>query len=223
MIELLSIHLPKTGGTSFYQILQQVYGDNVSIPFKRQDYQRCLDTRGALLPCLDPGIRVVHGHLRYREVEPIIAAHIPKLILWLRDPIDRIISNYHFFIDGLKHPERNPAVYEENKHRLNETLEEYAALKENQNRIHDFLDGARLEDFFFIGFLEHFDADLQYLAKLLEWPEFHIPHANQGKRKLPSSTDHQTLYRLRKWNALDLNLYQEATVLRQKRLNPSQL
>lgn len=223
MIELLSIHLPKTGGTSFYHILKQVYGEAVSIPFKRQDYQRCLDTKGGLLPCLAPEIRVLHGHLRYKEVEPIIVAHNPKLILWLRDPIERVVSNYHFFIEGLKHPERNPEVYQRNKHRLKETLEEYAFLKENQNRIHEFLGGARLENFFFIGFLEHFEDDLKYLAKQLEWPDFQIPHANQGQRKLMSNMDDQTLNQLRQWNAMDINLYKEATLLRQKRPNISHL
>ena len=39
MIELISIHVPKTGGQSFYQVLKQVYGDRLSISYRRRDYE----------------------------------------------------------------------------------------------------------------------------------------------------------------------------------------
>jgi len=207
MIELISIHLPKTGGTSFYNILQQVYGDRLSISYKRRDHKEAIATYGAFSNSVAPTVTVLHGHLRYEEIKDIHENHSAKIITWLRDPVQRVISNYRFFIAGLHDPTRNPKNHAINKHRINETLLEYAAIPANQNRMSSFLEGLPSSEFDFIGLLEYFEEDLQRLAQLLHWPPFDIPRLNTSR---PNSNpqDKAIIDQIATWNSKDMTLYQ---------------
>jgi hypothetical protein len=211
MIELLSIHIPKTGGTSFYRILQQAYGESaVSISFKRRDYEAAIKNHGNLPAAIPDELKVLHGHLTYRELKSLHKQSKAKVICWLRDPVERVVSNYQFFIHRLQNPEINPRVYELNKHRINESLMTYAKYKENRNVMYQHLKGIPLEDMAFVGFLDHFEEGLDRLANLMNWTDIEIPHLNkrQAKKEYPlSPKEHQQLLRL---NRKDIKLYQKA-------------
>lgn len=213
MISLLSIHIPKTAGTSFYNILQAVYGAALSPSLRRKDIHSLLDAKAQRVTHALESYSVWHGHFRYLEINDWHIRSAAPVITWLRNPIDRIHSNYLFFQSRLQNPEINPEVYKLNKHRLGESLLDYAALPENQNRISWFLDGITPEKFLFIGIMEQFDSDLQRLGHLLKWP--HIPVAdrlNEGsipKEPLPA----RTRALLEKWNEQDLEWYHNAKSL----------
>jgi hypothetical protein len=217
MIELLSIHIPKTGGTSFYHLLQQAYGQALSSSLKRRDYEALIAQHGSLQKAFGPEIRAVHGHLYYRELKALHLASGAKVICWLRHPVERLLSNYRFFIHRLQHPELNPQVFEQNQHRREESLLEYARLEENRNRMSKFLEGITLEELFFIGFLEGFDTDLQQLAGLMGWPSPPtptLPHFNQGKLEKQMVVDAAIFEELAGLNHFDLELYERARAIR---------
>lgn len=178
-IQLLSIHIPKTAGTSFYNVLEQVYPIGLSPSLKRRDLANSDGVNGKTAIDLSQ-YKVVHGHITWQEAAQYCDKENTKIICWLRNPVDRVLSNYRFFISRLAHPEFNPEVAKINQHRLQETPVEYAEREENRNRMSKFTAGLVPEDFFFIGLVECFNQDLQYLAKLLEWPSFVNPHLNQG-------------------------------------------
>ncbi|MCB0704755.1 MAG: sulfotransferase family 2 domain-containing protein [Saprospiraceae bacterium] len=203
MVELISIHIPKTGGTSFYRVLQQVYGATLSISYKRKDLPHFPES-------IPAGIKVLHGHFRYKEVQTLHETGQTKMICWLRDPAQRVYSNYRFFIEGLKNPDRNPKQYELNKHRIGESLIEYASLSENQNRMAEFLEGLPLEKFFFIGFLESFESDLHRLGEKLNWPKTNLPKLNQQPRAILSQEEETKLLEL---NRADVALFRQAREL----------
>lgn len=206
-VELLSIHIPKTAGTSFYRILEQIYGDQVSISYKRRDVKPLL--YNGVLNIAAP-IRVMHGHFFYREVQQFKEA---KVICWLRDPVDRVISNFHFFKDGLRNPERNPINYEHNKHRIDEDLLTYASRPENRNRMCEFLEGIAVEDLFFIGRQSHFEEDIKRLGRLLAWPhDILLPTLNKG-RVQTALTDVNIRATISTLNNEDLVLYEKALEL----------
>jgi len=210
MIEIISLHIPKTAGTSFYQLLQQEYGSSLSISYRRRDVVAVLTDGEIPTTTLPVGCRVLHGHFHYSEVQTIHQQHRAKLICWLRDPVERVISNYHFFRAGLIDPGRNPVVYDQNKHRIQESLLTYAARPENCNRIATFLAGTNLDDFYFVGRVEHFATDVKKLGALLNWQDHPLPLLNQKDPRLePARVSEQEKQAIAALNALDLQIHQQ--------------
>jgi len=214
MIELISIHIPKTGGQSFYQVLQQVYGDRLSMYYRRRDYNAVMKDHRRFENSLAPQLKVLHGHLYYKELKRLHKHTDAKVICWMRDPVERVISNYNFFKSRLEQPELNPEVARLNAHRKEETLLEYARRRPARNRMTKFLKGVRLEDLYFIGFLENYDQDLHRLGRLLGWGDIDIPHLNRGQNSKQEALDEATLKKLRRWNRRDIKLYERAKSLR---------
>jgi hypothetical protein len=170
-IELISIHMPKTAGTSFYKTLREVYGPTVSIPIRRGDLAVTIERFGSLEGSLTGERKVVHGHLYYPEIMDLQQQHGAKVITWLRNPVDRVISNYRFFKAGLVWPYRGL--------KKNESLETYAKKEETRNTMSKFLSGIEVEDLYFVGIQEHYSEDLERLGKLLGWPAISSPvHLN---------------------------------------------
>lgn len=208
MIELISIHIPKTGGQSFYRILEEMYGDKLSIAFRRRDYDAVMDEHRRFEDALPAQLQVLHGHLYYKEVKRLHRHTNAKVICWMRDPVERVVSNYHYFKQRLEQSEADA----ENAHRRDETLLEYAGRRDARNRMHKFLKGLPLDDFYFIGFLENYEADLKRLGRLLGWGPFEVPHVNRGTTPTPE-LDEATLRKLRRWNRRDIKLYERAKKL----------
>jgi hypothetical protein len=213
MIELISLHIPKTGGQSFYKILEDVYGDKLSISYRRRDYKAVMEEYRRFEDSIPAQLQVLHGHLYYKEVKRLHKHTDAKVICWMRDPVERVVSNYHFFKSRLDRPDLNPEVARLNAHRKDETLLEYAARRHTRNRMSKFLRGISLDDLYFIGFLEDYDADLKRLGRLLGWGKFEVPHVNRAESPKPE-LDETTLKKLRRWNSRDVKLYERARGLK---------
>lgn len=213
MLELISIHIPKTGGQSFYHILQQVYGEEVSISYQRRDYEAVMAQHRRFEDGLGERIKVLHGHLYYREIKRLHRKSGAKVICWLRDPVERVISNFNFFKNQLLQPELNPTVASINAHRNDESLLEYASRNDTRNRMSQFLKGLKLEELYFIGFLENYEAGLHRLAHKLDWGEVAIPHINRSKSTAKPALSEQEIQQIRRWNRKDIQLYESAKAL----------
>ena len=209
MIELISIHIPKTGGQSFYHVLQQVYGDRLSMYYRRRDYDAIMKEHRRFEDSLAPQLKVLHGHLYYKELKRLHKHTKAKVICWMRDPVERVVSNYHYFKQRLDQSDADP----ENAHRRDETLLQYAGRRDARNRMHKFLKGLPLEDFYFIGLLEDYEADVKRLGRLLGWGKVELPHVNKAESPKPE-LDEATLKKLRRWNRRDIKLYEEVRRLK---------
>jgi hypothetical protein len=55
-LQIISVHIPKTAGTTFGQILAQVYGD-AQVLFDNPQIDRIGE-----LSIIEPHIRAIHGH-----------------------------------------------------------------------------------------------------------------------------------------------------------------
>lgn len=168
-IELVSIHIPKTAGTSFSQVLRQVYGDEAVFPDNGEYTDVPLET----MP-LEPHHRVIHGHVwagRYLQLLP----DTPH-VTWLRNPVDWLISLYSFLLH-CKKIVNNPAKTILMRDQL--SLLEFADLAEVQPQTQsNFLRKTSVDDFFFVGLQEFFAEDLSSLCSMMGWPPVDIPKEN---------------------------------------------
>ena len=132
-IELISMHIPKTAGTSFRNILESVYGKSQVVRFDMRDSHAYMNERrypGRRLP----NKRVLHGHFKlYKLADRFELPSGVKTITWVRDPVDRVISNYNYLSAQMR-----SAIKAGSKHnpssRLLRTLIEFARDSRCRNR-----------------------------------------------------------------------------------------
>jgi hypothetical protein len=208
MVELVFIHLPKTGGSSLLKTFQAIYGEEHVRHFERDECLQLNKDSKRISDVITDSTRVIHGHFRYKEVEDIIKRDQPKVVTFLREPVSRVVSNYTWW----KHNLKNSTVVEDKK-RFNEPIEEYIQHEQTRNKMAFFLEGIRLKDLFFIGFLERFNEDLELLAKALEWPEspiFHEKNSTNFSAANKEVISEKLKKQIMKLNKRDLRLYNRA-------------
>lgn len=158
-VELVSIHVPKTAGTTFFVSLRNHFGDALvtdddHVPGTSHDLSEP--------PMPPPHARAVHGHFRgdrYREFKD--AFHVT----FLRDPVEQFISNYFFWLTYPLHGDpRHTRLVEERPDIVSFARTLKGAL------LHGFfsrMDPASLD---FVGFTEQLDQDFAALSRLLGFP-----------------------------------------------------
>jgi len=172
MIEIISIHIPKTAGQSFHEILIQQYGDKVD---DRKNLKRKMIKNNIenFTDILLPDKSIIHGHLWYRDVQEIHKKYNSKLITWLRDPVERVISNYYYFMGRIRTLEDHPHLDKKYYSLMDYTVEI------GSNKVYVFFKGIELEDFYFLGFQEKFNEGIEKLSKKLQWrDDIEIIHKN---------------------------------------------
>lgn len=183
MIELISIHVPKTAGVSFRTLLQSQYGENNVVfdyadqvldpqaPYNadKKTYQECVEKPFLQKILQSPnatrdGFKVIHGHFATKKYKGLFPN--AKRIVWLRHPISRLISHYYYWLNL---PVGNHSVQKSIVEK-GLSLRAFAQLDIMRNVLtRVFLDGVNPEDFAFIGIQEQFDKDLSILAEKLGW------------------------------------------------------
>ncbi len=220
-LEVISLHIPKTAGTSFRNILKEVYGDDAVVRFdiNNKGVVRLNEefyTSGDL-----PNARVLHGHFAYSDLSSMFEFDEKSVrrITWLRHPVKRVISNY-FYLESRLHD-----ILKEEKRNLNilskmqRSLQEYARDEKNRNRQHKFLNGIALTDFDFVGIQEDFEADLKEIAATLNWEKYPPPlFQNKTPSKKPEISK-DLIKEIEELNSLDMELYRNAIQLRKKDLS----
>ena len=216
-VKLVSLHIPKTAGTSFRNILKEVYGEEHVVRF---DITRYISVENEEFTGskLKPGIQVIHGHFPYYKLIELV--ELPEgvpVITWLRDPVERVISNY-FYLEKILREELDEEVKDLNiLAKMQKTLIEYASTEANRNRMSKFLKGIEPEELFFIGLMDHYAEDLQYLARLLGWKEYPVLKQNITEDK--PRVNEETLRMIKELNSNDYGIYNKALQLREERIN----
>lgn len=199
----LLFHMPKTGGTTIYQEFKQWVGKAHFETFRREHLPEALQN-------IRPETTVINGHFDFKDLETHLDLETWRMVVWLRNPVDRVISNYHHFIRSIRDPHpKGMEMARLNSHRVNETLLTYAGQPDNKNRMHQRLDGARFEDFYFIGQQERLPEDLRRLAQRIGMPlRKDVPIRNAGTYTVP---DPSVLAQIAEWNQEDLALWTDWT------------
>jgi hypothetical protein len=84
---LISIHIPKTGGTTFLELLSKHYGNRLLLDYGLSGEEGSSKINQGLYGC-------VHGHFiadKYKSVKR------GEYVFWLRNPLQRLFSQYYFW------------------------------------------------------------------------------------------------------------------------------
>jgi len=216
-LELISLHIPKTAGTSFRHTLKAVYGD---VQAQRFDLEKGVIRieeqlfQGSQLPT---ATKAIHGHFNYRDLEGRLK-NIRKVptITWLRDPVERVLSNFFYLEKRLKELLDEPGNNLDILSKMQRSLLEFSRAEVNRNRMTRFLHGLPLDAFAFIGIAEHYEEDLAALAAQLGWSEY--PRYRHNTSERPEVVGEEVKGIIRKFNAADQTLYEAALELREKRM-----
>jgi hypothetical protein len=218
-VEVFSIHILKAAGTSFYHTLNDVYGSEqvwrLDMPLQDDIIKK--DGQPTILHEIPTTVKIVHGHFSYHKLnQNLYISPQAQFITWLRHPIERILSHYDYLVSQLQTwlPKENHTIL----YTMQKSLLEFAARPGNKNKMSQFLQGLPLEQFAFVGIVEHYADDLQQLAQKLHWQHTPYKYTNKTEQK---TQQHQipthVLEQLAEWNQADIDLYQQAIELRKKR------
>jgi hypothetical protein len=215
-VELLSVHVPKTGGTAFRTVLEHVYGpDRIHTVYPEAsdsgtgelEDERWLADSLALSRLRGEGPRVVHGHYLltwYADRFPRAAR-----IAWLRHPVDRIASFYYMWREMDLWPTASPLQRAVREGRLD--LVGFAGSPAMRDQVTTrFLGDPRGRGLTFIGLQERFDEDLERLGELLEWPAVSArrSNVNESSAYADRSVADDTRDRIARLNPADMGLYE---------------
>jgi len=155
---IVSVHIPKTAGSAFKDLLIDCLGEQGVCLRYEQTPLRWRSEGQQVPPLLLPEeapCAVVHGHfVADRVIVPEGAE--TQYIAWLRHPVERLISHYFFW-------KRQPYPDQSLCRRLLEedlTVEEFASLDAMRNLQSFFLGGVPPSRFAFIGVTERFGESI---------------------------------------------------------------
>lgn len=180
---LISIHLPKTAGTAFRQLLLRHYGDRLLVDSGDHPLSHGAPVRiaTALLGAIGARRRVqgheaVHGHflaLKYR--------HIPgPMITWLRDPVQRMVSRYEHYLRDVAEGRPLQAV---RGLRPGLRLEEFIELPRYHNTCVKYFVGVDRRRLAWVGFTEDMTGSLARLKQTMGLDLGHAVQANQNPHR----------------------------------------
>jgi hypothetical protein len=218
---LLYLHLPKCGGTTLNRLIEWEYPPHriysIDPSFFRWSYYRLLRKSPRRLDKL----RVIKGHMPFGVHKLLRQAS--TYITVLREPVERVISEYYF---ALHHP-----LHPQHKRMQTLTLEQYACTTPHHNLQckllagpppqRDFLAGDCTEEtlaiakanlaahFTFAGLTERFDETLALCKVLFGWQLSHYASFNVGqKRTSRQAVPDATRQMIAERNRFDVAIYQ---------------
>lgn len=167
---LLSVHIPKTGGITLFNLLEQRFGKGLV-----SDYP---DRKG--LEGRTDIVEAIHGHFEISKYLELVPG--ARIITFLREPLDRAISHYYYWLDPPSHVPKNDPVYLKYFVEREPRLEEFLLARELSNICTSFLHPLdHPEQFWFVGFQETFAEDIAHLQRMLGMAVRKQPILNPGK------------------------------------------
>lgn len=223
---IISIHLPKTAGTSFASSLEAYFGarllkdyaglgydcKDITLLSQYEKYKKTLEAGLRLVDMDWSKVECVHGHIYAAQYLLLGQKLNAKFVTWMRNPVDRVISQYHFWEKNSNVPmsELHRRVIEENW-----SLERFCLGAELKNIYSEMLWGFPLEYFEFIGIAEFYNDEFAYFSRRYLGAEMKAQMLNVGDGKgQPYQIDSQLRKDIEAVHAQDMDLYRRALEMR---------
>lgn len=177
---LISIHVPKCAGSSFFELLKKWFDGNC--------YKHYFNENSNKMPpkhVLRLGI-CIHGHFNKKRKFGVIAYYpeVDQFITILRDPFEIAISDYFYVKKKGEDSSRNGRKFKYKKN-INEHIRDkkpfmllhmpYEMTLENYKEILD-------KYFIYIGIVDDLQTSVNVLARKLGFPPVEIEHSNISER-----------------------------------------
>ena len=212
----ISLHIPKTAGTSLRKIVSAEYPGERLVTI----YDLSPDFLAGLKPRLKRA-HAIYGHYSF-GIHELLGIE-GRCVALLRDPVERVISLFHHkatrddneyreaIQQGLTLLEllRSESCHEFNNHQVR-IISGHVGLEMVHNRY--WLEQALTnieKEFAFVGTTEQFSETVEQLATGLGWknvPE--VLRLNAGDRSAIYEIDEETRNEIRRYNQLDIELYE---------------
>lgn len=220
------VHIPKTAGTSFRKSMRELFGEALILdygdkPLKMNRWKRNWLTWTAGRKSDQLAIEdntCIFGHYMPLKYSRLFQTRQCKLVTWMRNPIERMVSNYHFIFEHYELRNLTPGqsrVVDENW-----TLEQFMFSPIYRNYSSQFLWGVPLKRFDFVGIVEHYNEELEFFGRNYFGRELTAYREKQtSKRPACAFLDDPRLrLKAEKFHARDMRLYRQALAMRAKRI-----
>ncbi len=156
-METASVHVYRTAGNTFGGYLNKVFGDKYFIDYEKFPAQYVQMSEGKDV--------CIHGHItadKYKDRFPDA-----YLIAWVRNPLQRIVSNYLWWQRISYAPQSEDwEIFKKE----NWTLTQFALRSSEGYRVFDrmlcYSKGYKISDFRFIGIVEQFERSIKLFNKI---------------------------------------------------------
>ena len=195
---ILSVHIPKTAGVSFRQILAELYREDILLK-----YWQMTDARGRVVSHVPGHVRCIHGHFHPEALLPEFPR--AQLVTWVRDPVERVISSYYH---RLRSPDwLHPVDRELHARKL--SLVEFAALDLMRNEMTRYFGAKQPGDFAFIGQTERFESSLDEFLRRFGFGRIRArrENCNPGRMAERYPVDDRTRQEIAALNEQDIRLH----------------
>ncbi|OGS99145.1 MAG: hypothetical protein A3F73_03750 [Gallionellales bacterium RIFCSPLOWO2_12_FULL_59_22] len=213
---IVSVHLPKTAGTTFLHLLRGSLGNGSVLPDYMDDpcdpnSPRNLDPAGyfARQPGLPDGCLAVHGHFHIQKYANI---RNPFRVTFLRHPVDTLHSIYSYW------KTLGPGRHALHDYFLSRRLDIFETARLPLLRYiltRNYFEAVDMKSFHFIGRFESFSTDLSRLSDVLGIPLSSDIHLNKHEKSAglneAAPLDPAERARLRDILIDDVNFYESTT------------
>lgn len=201
---IVSIHIPKSAGTTFCNILQAHFKTHLYYEQKPL-LHRFNQTPMPIFKQNLATYEAIHGHF----VADSLNINNPTYITWVRHPVDRLVSHYFHW---QRHPDSAQKLsLDVARGRL--SLEEFAKTKTMRDLQSFFLGGGDIQNFAFVGIMEEFNASMQRFEEQFSIKVETIQTLNVNAQKRASYQEiiGDALYKkIEGLNEKDMKLYNQA-------------
>ncbi len=208
------VHIPKTAGTSFRVAAEQFWGaQNVVNDYgadspdtsgvcQKHCYGELADHWAFVSECRERGTKMISGHIHAEKYLPAVS--VLNTVTFVRDPVQRLISEYEHFVRRKKYKG---------------SFESFYNLSGMRNRYSKLLQRVPIRAIGFVGLTEQYESSLKMINSMVAG-DIRPLEKNLGKKSVQAvhAVSDEDKAEIRRLNAPDFRLYAEAVELFEIRL-----